>query len=247
MTTIADLTARPIRFTADIPAWQRILETLGGVLISEHPGWLVYELGSGRLALHASNEDQPAGSTTLAVETSTPLEEAVPAAAAAGAPIVATVLGHGPAGLVTAGDGTELTLDSPTPAPADTEAPGQPALSVMPIWYTPETRPAIAALTALGATLRTAGDDGTWTDLTCAGGGLLAVHAADTVGAELAFEWAGDVESAQALLKAAGIESVLIDETYARTVQITDPDGGEPVWINEKMTDLYGYTRTEDA
>ncbi|MGO0575907.1 hypothetical protein [Ornithinimicrobium panacihumi] len=244
MSTITDLTARPIRFTADIPAWQRILETLGGVLISEHPGWLVYQLGSGRVALHASNPDQPAGRTTLPLETSTPVEQAVRIAAAAGAPIELSEQDHGTAGLVTAADGTTFTLDSPTEAPEDTPA-AEPRLSVVGIWYTTTPAEARRVLTSLGARPRLIADDGVWTDLTCDGGGLMATHAADSVGAELAFEWAGNVEEAKALLDAAGIGSALIDETYSRTLQIVDPDGVKEIWINERQSDLYGYTLAE--
>lgn len=243
-TTIDNLTARPIRFTADIPGWQRILETLGGVLISEHPGWLVYQLGSGRVALHASSEDQPAGSVSLALETSTPLDEAIPAAAAAGAPIEDVVLGHGRAGRVTAEDGTVLTLDSPTPSP-DGASATQRSLSTLPIWYTTDTHVGRTTVAALGARARTIADDGVWVDFSCDGGGLVAIHAADSVGAELGFEWAGNVEDAKELLDAAGITSRLIDESYSRTLQIEDPDGRKEIWVNEKMTDLYGYTLAE--
>lgn len=242
--TIQDLTARPIRFTADIPAWQRILEALGGVPISEHPGWLVYQLGSGRVALHASSDEQPAGSTTLPLETSTPVEEAVQIASAAGVPIELSQEGHGLAGRVRAEDGTTFTLDAPTPAPEDA-AEADPRLAVMGIWYTPSPGAASQLLTDLGARPRLVSDSGTWTDLSCEGGGLLAAHAADSVGAELAFEWAGNVEEAQALLDAAGIESALIDETYSRTLQVADPDGVKEIWINERQTDLYGYTLAE--
>ena len=35
------LTSRPIRFTADLPAWRHLVETLGGRLLLERPGWLV--------------------------------------------------------------------------------------------------------------------------------------------------------------------------------------------------------------
>lgn len=242
--TIADLTVRPIRFTADIPRWQTILETLGGVLISEHPGWLVYQMGSGRVALHASHPDQPAGMTTLPLETSTPVPEAVEQTAAAGVPIEISQEDHGLAGRVTASDGTSFTLDAATPGARSAQ---EPRLSVLSIWYTPAPEPARALVSGLGAQAHLLADDGVWSTFTCKGGGLMAVHQADSVGAELAFEWDGDAEEVQATLEAAGIESVLIDETYARTVQITDPDGGEPVWVNERQTDLYGYALAPQA
>ncbi|MDO5738981.1 MAG: hypothetical protein Q4P07_02415 [Ornithinimicrobium sp.] len=244
MTAIADLTARPIRFTADIPAWRTILAALGGTLISEAPGWLVYQLGSGRIALHASSQDRPAGSSAIGLETSSPLEWAVKAAAAAGAPISLAHTAHGPSAQVDAKDGTVFSLDSVTPAAAGV-GPTQGELTSLAIWHTPLGGHARSIFTALDARPRVLADDEMWTDFRCDGGGLLAVHAADTVGAELAFEWAGNVEEAKALLDAAGVQSALIDEGHSRTLQIADPDGVKEIWINEKQTDLYGYTLGE--
>lgn len=308
--TLTGPTPRPIRFTADIPAWRTLLETLGSTLISEHPGWLVYQLGGGRVALHAASEKQPAGSTALAVETPAELSKAIDAAAARGVPITLEESEHGPAGHVRATDGTFVWLDSPTPVevapqgaghPEDDEssdaagdgssdpahdrsgdaagdgssitarnrsgdasgdgssttagdqsgdASGQAArssLSVLPIWYGPDIGLIRGVLEGLGARPRIVGDAGTWTDLTFEGGGLSAVHAAEQPGVELSFEWDGDVEEAQQLLEAVGIDCLLIDETYSRTLQIADPDGGKRVWINERQTDLYGYRDASGA
>lgn len=247
MTTPTGLIARPIRFTSDIPAWQRIVEALGGALISEHPGWLVYQLGSGRLALHAASDEQPPGVTTLALETPVPLTEAVPAAAAKGVPVTLEDSDHGPAGVVRAADGTHLWFDAPTPVETGSGQARDPRLAVLQIWYGPDTSVPMSTVQGLGAQPRVVGDDGTWTDLTCAGGGLFGVHAADVVGTELAFEWTGDVETAKTLLDAAGLESRLIDETYSRTLQIADPDGVKEIWINARQTDLYGYTLVADS
>lgn len=248
--TLTGPTPRPIRFTADIAAWQTILQALGGTLISEHPGWLVYQLGGGRLALHAAGPEQPAGSTVLAVETPTPLRQAVDAAAAHGVPVTLEESDHGEAGHVRATDGTFLWLDAPTSVTATGSGTDgsatRPELSTLQIWYGPDTGMIRGTLEALGAQPRLVGDDGRWTDLSYPGGGLAAAHvsgSADGPGAELAFEWAGDVEDAKALLDEAGVESVLIDESYGRTLQVADPDGGPAVWINEQQTDLYGYRR----
>ncbi|MFK5582927.1 hypothetical protein [Serinicoccus sp. LYQ131] len=235
------LTPRPIRFTADLPAWQRLLQTLGAHLILERPGWLVYAAGSGRVALHAASPEQPPG-TTLAFETSTSIPDAVEEAAAAGVPVRLGHPDHGEAGLVTASDGTELTLDSPTPVEREGGS-SDPRLAVLPIWYGPDTSMIRAVLEGLGARPRLVGQDAGWVDHVCEGGGLVAAHRDQTPGVELAFEWDGDVEEALTLLRNAGIEAVLIDETYSRTVQITDPDGIKEIWVNERQTDHYGYTQ----
>ncbi len=34
----------------------------------------------------------------------------------------------------------------------------------------------------------------------------------------------------------------LFDATYGRTLLVDRPGGGEPIWINERQTDLYGYS-----
>lgn len=239
MTTPLPLTARPIRFTADIPGWRTILEALGAGLTSERPGWLVFELGGGRVALHAASQAQPVG-TTLGMETGTPLQEAVAAASGAGVPVTLEDTDHGLAGVVRAADGTTFTLDSPTPDETGAGA-REPRLSVLQIWYAVDTTMPLATLEGLGARRRVVGDDGRWTDLTFPGGGLAAVHAHESTGTELAFEWDGDVEEVVGLLAEAGVHSALIDESYSRTVQVQDPDGGTAIWVNQRQTDLYGY------
>lgn len=245
--TLSGPAARPIRFTADLPAWQHILTTFGATLLHEAPGWLVYQLGSGRLALHrgGGDEGERAGDTTVCVETPAPLEQAVQEAKALGVPIELQETGHGRAGVVRAADGTLVTLDRETPAslaPAEAGAT-EPRLSVLPIWYAEDVTVPRTVMEGLGAVPELVGDDGTWTELTFPGGGRLGVHRdASGSGVELGFWWDGDVEDALRLLTDAGVEAVLIDETYSRTVQLADPDGGKEIWINERQTDLYGYT-----
>lgn len=242
--TLTGPTARPIRFTDDLPGWQRIVGALGGALVSQAPGWLVYQLGSGRLALHrgGGDEGERAGDTTLCVETPTPLEEAVRGAQQAGVPIELEQTPHGRAGVLRSADGTLVTLDSETPAP-DGAAATDPRLAVLPIWYAQDVATPRSVVEGLGARATLVGDDGTWTELTFPGGGRVGIHHADSSGVELALRWDGDVEEALALLTDAGVEAVLIDETYGRTVQVADPDGGKEIWVNERQTDLYGYSQ----
>ena len=61
------LSVRPIRFTDDVPAWRTVLKALGAVLLSEDDGWLVYQLGAGRLALHtaAGSSETPGTTRTI--------------------------------------------------------------------------------------------------------------------------------------------------------------------------------------
>lgn len=243
-----ELTARPIRFTADLAAHRRYLQALGATRVTTAPGWEVFALGSGRLALHTASDAQPSGRTILAWEVPD-LEAWAAEARGAGLDFVVGETDHGIAATVTAPDGTTFTVD---PAPAAEEpAPTDDSFSVLPIWY---TRPAEVAaarqiVTGLGAAQRITADSDVWTDFDCPGGGLAAVHAADgEPGVELAFEFAGDVESLIPVLREAGVEPVLIDETYSRTLQVPDPDReGAMLWINEKMQDLYGYRSADGS
>ena len=238
--------ARPIRFTADLAAHRRYLEALGATRVTTAPGWEVYALGSGHLALHAASEEQPAGRTALAWEVAD-LDAWAEQARAAGLPFEIGVTGHGTAAIVSAPDGTTFTVD---PAPeAEQPASTDTAFSVLPIWYTPsaEVEGARAVITGLGGRQRVTADSDVWTDFDCPAGGLVAVHASDDgPDVELAFEFDGDVESLIPALEAAGVEPVLIDETYSRTLQLPDPDRpGAMLWINEKQQDLYGYRSAE--
>ncbi|MFK5646034.1 hypothetical protein ACI3ET_05850 [Ornithinimicrobium sp. LYQ121] len=243
------LTVRPIRFTDDIPGWQTVLGALGAVLLSEHPGWLVYQLGAGRLAVHAasgagSGSGSPAGTTVLGFETGMPLAEAVASAAERGVPVELGGTGHGEAGIVTAADGTSFTLDTPTPNPEDLEAT-RPELAVLPIWHAPRPRVALDVLDGLGMRRRVIEEDGSWVDLTARSGGLHGVHRREEAGAELSFELEGDVAQLQEALAEVGVDAQLHEESFGRSLRIADPDGRAPVWVVERQPDLYSYALSE--
>lgn len=238
------LTVRPVRFTDDTTAWRTALEALGGVLIDEHPGWLVYQLGAGRVGLHAASPSQPAGTTSLALETTVPLAEAVSAATAEGVPIELGDTGHGPAGVVRAADGTTLTLDTATPNPQELQAV-EPYVAVMPVWHTPDARVALGVLDGLGLRRRVTEEDGSWADLTARDGGRHGVRPLAAVGTELAFEVEGNVEDLQEGLVAAGLVLELREDERGRALTFADPDGGAPVRIVERQPDLYSYALSE--
>lgn len=238
------IAARPIRFTGHLDTHRRILTALGATVVTDAPGWVVYAVGSGRLALHQAPSSDPhtgersSGDTVLGFETED-LDGAVAAAQAAGVDIRIEQTEHGRAGVVRAADGTTFTIDSM--APAETAAPQDTRLAVMQIWYTTDTATARAVVTGIGARPRITGEDGIWADFRCETGGLAAVHRAGEVGVELAYHYAGDVEALTPVLARAGVTARLIDETYGRTLRIPDPDRDAEIWINEKQADLYGY------
>lgn len=237
--------ARPIRFTHDLSAHRRYLEALGATRVTLAPGWEVYALGSGRLALHEASDSQPPGDV-LAWEVAD-LDAWAQQARARGLSFEIGPTDHGIAATVTAPDGTTFTVDPA--AVAEQPQPADHRFAVLPIWYTAlgDVAGARDVLTALGAVQRVTADSDVWTDFSCPAGGLAAVHASeDGHGVELGFEFDGDVESLIPALEAAGVRPVLIDETYSRTLQLPDPDReGRMLWINEKQRDLYGYRSTE--
>lgn len=245
MSTRDPLSVRPIRFTDDVPAWQRVLDALGAVLIGRDEGWLVYQLGAGRLALHAATGSAHApGTTTLGLETTAPLEEAVAAAADEGVPIELGDTDHGPAGIVTAADGTRFTVDPTSPNPRRLEA-SEPGLSVMPVWHTTDARVALDVLDGLGLRRRVTLDDGSWADLSSRGGGLHGVQPRSDVGIELAFELNGKVDALLETLTAAGVEARVEEAASGRVLRIADPDGGEALRVLEREPDLYSYALSE--
>lgn len=241
------IAARPIRFTHDLSAHRRYLEALGATRVTTAPGWEVFALGSGRLALHAASGSQPPGDA-LAWEVAD-LDAWAKQARATGLVFEVGETDHGIAATVTAPDGTTFTVDPA--ADAEEPAPTDSGLAVLPIWYTDaaHVESSRQVLRDLGAVQRVTADSDVWTDFTCPAGGLAAVHAADAErGTELGFEFTGDVEALIPTLRAAGVEPVLIDETYSRTLQLPDPDrAGRMLWINEKQQDLYGYSSTEET
>ena len=100
-------------------------------------------------------------------------------------------------------------------------------------------------LDGLGMRRRVIEEDGSWVDLTARAGGLHGVHRSEEVGAELSFELTGDVSVLQEELAAAGVEALLHEEAFGRSLRITDPDGGSPVWVVERQPDLYSYALSE--
>lgn len=240
---------RPIRFTANTEQFRPIWTALGAVTVVDAEGWTVHQFGSGRIALHHADAAQARtspGATTLAFEVDA-LDPWVDQVRAARPELDLTVeeFGHGRSALVAGPDGLVIQIDSREDGEEVkdvTVATVATGVSVLPIWYTSDTEAAARTLEALGARRRIVSDSGNWIDLVCPGGGLVAVHHGDVTEAVLAFEYDGNVEELSPALTHGGVDAVLIDETYARSLRVPDPEHGERIWINEKQTDLYGFT-----
>lgn len=235
--------ARPVQYTSDPGGYRALFEALG---LAELPpddagdatsDWAVFQAGSGRVGLHAVDPGDPLdGAAALGFETDD-LDGAAGRLAA-----LCDVRRFGRSGgravEAVAPDGLHLVLLAPTAG----SAPAPPPLSSLGLWITPKTADAIAVLGALGLTGQVASDSGQWFQATADGGGLAAVH--DGTGApaaQLSFQYDGDLAELRQQLLDAGQGSALVDESYGRTLLVDRPGGGDPVWINERQTDLYGY------
>ena len=212
------LRSRAVRFSAAPRAHRRLLRALGATVADETTSSVLYRLDSGdvRVMVVAANDDR-VGSTRLAFLT----------------------------------DGTGRRVEAPDGVAFDVVRASRepsigPGLSVMPIWYTTDPGYATRTLEDLGAERRITADNGVWFDFRCSAGGFVAVHAAQSSGIELGFEYEGDLDAFTAHLREQGVEATIVDEAYTRVIHVPDPDGG-PAWqINHRQEDLYGFT-VEDS
>ncbi|MGC1206651.1 MAG: hypothetical protein WA880_01715 [Ornithinimicrobium sp.] len=244
---------RPIRFTAHMAAHRVLLNALGASLLTDAPGWEVYGLGSGRLALHAADLDgsadaagapdsPPSGTTVLAFETDD-LSEWMAKASARGLNVQLKAMDRGPVAEVRARRHRfEVDEVDDLNRPADFSPGAGSKVSVLQIWYSPDAQAARAVIEKAGPVPRIAADDGIWADFTCAGGGLVGVHAEEDVAVELAFEFDGDISELSATLSTAGVRHHVIDEKFSRCIRIPDPDLDGHIQINERQRDLYGFS-----
>lgn len=229
------LTVRPVRHTPHVEQWVEVVEALGGVATGDvdaaRPG-VELALGGGRVAVvHADEPAAELGFTAPDLPAVAELcERNGLATVSAGGRLVVT----GP-------DGLRLHVDEqPPPSPV----PGtDPALSALPLWYTPDVAGAASVLSRLGLTVRIAAHTGEWVDFAASGGGLVAAHGPEPTGVQLSFEYDGDVRDLARRLGRRGLAAAVVDENYGLTVRLPDPDGGADIFVNEVQSDLHGYRR----
>lgn len=226
--------SRPVQYTSDIDGYRVLLAALGLVLLAERPDWLVFAAGDGRVALHRVEPGDPLdGGAALGFE-SDDLDAVV---AAFGARARRFLAGGDIPAVVVTDDELEIVVTAPTPG----GTAGARGVRALGLWVTPDVPRATAVLERLGLRQEIASDSGGWVQL-AADAGLAAVHHGDRVGVQLSFGHDGDVDELAGRARAAGVGADVVDESYGRTLLIARPDGGEPVWVNERQTDLYGYT-----
>jgi hypothetical protein len=70
---------------------------------------------------------------------------------------------------------------------------------------------------------------------------IINLHGANHEESSVVFDTDEPLETLQKRLHDAGFgDAHIVDEAYGRMLEVTDPQG-ESVWINERMTDTYGY------
>ncbi|PFG30117.1 hypothetical protein [Paramicrobacterium agarici] len=127
-----------------------------------------------------------------------------------------------------------------------TARPPHGDVTLLPLIFTANVESASHVLAALGLTLRITSDGGGWAVFDAAGGGSVALHDLGTAStpvterAGLSFEHRGDLDAIAEHLAASGIESVVVDEAYNRTLRAATPEGPD-LWVNGAQSDLYGY------
>lgn len=248
---VPTLTVQPIHFTSDHAAWEQFYLQLGlRETAADDPMVTVLAADSGQLMLGEVSPDSPLDGIRL-VEFSVPdLDSYASALETAGTELNRVELAHHRSNIAV--DLPQGRVHVGEAAVSAGAAPFDPAgLNIGALLYTPaETVAAGAqALAPYGLIPRIASDNGGWTDLI--GHGVFAFHEgvlktvdndATNQPAVSLFAETRDVEKCMAELQSRGVEVALIDEAYARTLNITQPDGGV-LTVNESQQDLYGYHR----
>jgi len=241
--------ARPVQYTSRVAQFRELFLALGlAELPSDLAGdataaWSVFQAGSGRVGLHAVDAGDPLdGAATLGFETDD-LDGA--AQRLAGTCTVRRFeRSDGKAVESKAADGLQLVLLAPTAGQA---TPQVTELAALGLWFTPNVPGAVTVLQQLGLTGEVRSDSGQWFQARADGGGLAAVHDGAAGKAQLSFEYAGDLAQLQRRLADRGVAADLVDESYGRTLLVARPGGGEPLWVNERQTDLYGYVALDSG
>ena len=222
-----------IVYTERPERWWALAEALGFVApFPPAPEWAEFH-ADGVLAVHGATPEQRPGMTDIHLIVAE-LDAAERALAAFD--VERTVMsGVGDMLVVRAASGIRVSVSE------GAVQRGAGAISVQPIWFRPDLAEPRAILEALGFRAGIAADAGGWVEMLCDGGSV-GLHAGDPqIG--LSFEARGDLDALVERLTAAGFAASVVDEAYARTVRIANPDGGDEVCINGVQDDLHGYHR----
>jgi hypothetical protein len=230
---------QPTYFTARPVEWSRLLTALGFVTGGTTDASCAEYTGDGLLRVCGVDADDPrCGSVelTLLVSDLSRAEERV-RSLNIGA-VRETGKDRGDRLVVTAASGQTIVVAAAEGPRAAADA----AMAVMPIWYQDDLDEPLRIVEALGLQRRLSSLDGTWIDLTAAGGGLVGLHSGRGTDISLSCEYRGDLDACAERLAAAGFAASVVDEAYNRTLLVATPDGWD-LWVNGVIDDLYGYRR----
>lgn len=222
-----------IVYTEHPEKWWTLAEALGFVApFSPTLEWAEFH-ADGVLAVHQTTAEHPAGTVDLHVVVAD-LDAA--ASALVSFEVMRTVMeGVGELLVVRAASGVSISVS------AGAVQQGAGEIAVQPIWFQGDLDEPRTILEALGLRGGIAADRGGWIEMV-AGGGAVGLHAGEPrIG--LSFEARGDLDALASRLQDAGFAASVVDEAFARTVRVEDPDGGEEIWINGVQDDLHGYHR----
>lgn len=224
-----------IVYTGAPQRWWALAEALGfRAAYDPSPEWSEFEAG-GILAVHHAIAEHPAGTCDLHLLVN---DLEVAASALSGFKTTrAEMAGVGEVLTVRAGSNVTVTVSAGV-----REMPGR-EVAVQPIWFQDDVAEARAILEALGLRANIVAEHGGWVEFV-GDGGSVGVHAG-APGMGLGFLASGDLDALAVRLTDAGFAASVVDEAYARTVRVVDPDGGDEIWINGVQEDLYGYRREE--
>jgi len=222
-----------IVYTAKPQRWWLLAEALGFTpAFAPTPAWGEFH-ADGVLAVHEATPEHGAGTTEIHL-----LVDDLDAAASALSVFDvsrADMAGVGEILTVRAASGVSLT------ASAGVAALEARDIAAQPIWFQEDLAEPRAILEALGLRAGISADRGGWVEMLGDGGSVGLHEGEPRIG--LSFEARGDLDALASRLTDAGFEASVVDEAFARTVRVADPDGGAEVWINGIQDDLHGYHR----
>lgn len=222
-----------ILYTARPEAWWTLAEALGFVApFPPAPEWSEFH-ADGVLAVHGASSAHPAGTADIHLV----VADLDAAASALSTFDVArtTMEGVGDMLIVRATSGISISVSE------GAVQRGIGDIAVQPAWFQEDLAEPQAILQALGFRAGITADRGGFVEMLCDGGIVMLHSGAPRIG--LSFEARGDLDALVARLQDAGFAAAIIDEAFARTVRVVDPDGGEEIWINGVQDDLHGYHR----
>ncbi|MGO2747445.1 hypothetical protein [Microbacterium sp.] len=224
-----------IIYTAQPERWWKLAETLGLVApFPPEPGWGEFH-ADGVLAVHGATAAHPPGKTDIHL-----VVEDLDAAASALASFPVSrgrMDGVGEMLVVRAASGVSISVSE------GAVQRGIGSIAVQPGWFQEDLTEPRAILEALGFLAGIVADGGGFVEMLC-DGGIVMLHAGEPrIGRS--FEAQGDLDALAARLQGAGFAASVVDEAFARTVRVADPDGGDEVWINGVQDDLHGYHRED--